>query len=370
MKTGVVGPFPPYRGGIAQFSMKLLETLSSCFPGEEFVPLSFRRLYPSLLFPGTSQMEPESVEREDSVERLVDSCNPLSWISCRNSLKRRGFQRMIIQWWHPFFAPSLMASIPGSIPSAAVCHNVIPHESFPMAGRLANGFLNRMRLSVVHSGSDLELAESMQLETRILRLYLPIYDQYASPDVSRDEARAELGYSENTRLVLFFGLVRSYKGVQDLVRAMGSLPEDVRLLIVGECYSDRREIMGIISSLGLSRRIRWIDRFVRDEEIPLYFRAADVVALPYRHATQSAVAQIALSFEKVLVLTDTGGLSELVTPGETGYLARPWSPSSIAESILSAFQLLPDPRTAEKIRAMARSFSWENYARELMDALS
>lgn len=370
MKTGVVGPFPPYRGGIAQFSMKLLDTLSSCFPGEEFVPLSFRRLYPALLFPGTSQMEPENGEREDSVERLVNSCNPLSWISCRNSLKNRGFHRMIIQWWHPFFAPSLMASIPGSIPSAAICHNVIPHESFPMAGKLASGFLRRMKVAVVHSGSDFDAAKSMGLETRVLRLYLPIYDQYSRPDVSRDEAREQLGYPGSTRLVLFFGLVRPYKGVQDLVRAMGSLPEDVHLLIVGECYSDRREIMGIISSLGLSRRIRWIDRFVRDKEIPLYFRASDVVALPYRHATQSAVAQIALSFEKVLVLTDTGGLSELVTPGETGFLAHPWSPSSIAESILSAFELLPDPGTAERIRALARSFSWENYAKELMGALT
>ncbi|MBN2586195.1 MAG: glycosyltransferase [Candidatus Fermentibacteraceae bacterium] len=369
MKTGIVAPFPPYRGGIAQFSMKLLQTLSSCYPEDEFIPLSYRRLYPSLLFPGTSQLEPGTSVMEKGAERLVDSCNPLVWLSTRSSLERRGFNRMIIQWWHPFFAPSLMASIPSSIPSASICHNVIPHESFPMAGKLSRRFLGRMKLAVVHSGTDLEEAESLDLGTRLLQLYHPIYDQYVDPDMTRQKARDQLGYSGKTRLVLFFGLVRSYKGVQDLVRAMGSLPEDILLLIVGECYSDRREIMDIISSLGLSRRIMWIDRFVPDEEVPVYFNAADIVALPYRQATQSGVAQIALSFGKVLVLTDTGGLSELVEPGSTGYLAQPWSPSSVAESILEAFNLLMDPLTGERIHRKAASFSWENYARKLMEAL-
>jgi glycosyltransferase involved in cell wall biosynthesis len=262
-----------------------------------------------------------------------------------------------------------MASIPAALPSAAICHNVIPHESFPFAGRLARRFLGRMRLSVVHSSTDLEEARSLELGNRLIQLYHPIYDQYVDPDMDREKARDILGYSGASRLVLFFGLVRSYKGVQDLVRAMGSLPEDIMLLIVGECYSDRREILDTISSMGLSNRIRWIDRFVPDDEVPVYFNAADVVALPYRHATQSGVAQIALAFEKVLVLTDTGGLSELVDPGSTGYLARPWSPSSIAGSIMSAFGLLQDPGTPGRIRSKAESFSWENYARSVMESL-
>lgn len=370
MKTGIVGPFPPYRGGIAQFSRKLLDTLVQCYPGDQFVPVSFSRLYPSVLFPGTSQMEPGTFDQEAGAKRLIDSCNPLAWISARNYVESAGFHRMILQWWHPFFAPSMMASIPGSIPSAAICHNVVPHESFPLAKKLARRFLGRMALTVVHSGSDMEQSSSLGLNAKTIQLYHPIYDQYRDPAITREGARDRLGYSRNARLVLFFGLVRSYKGVQDLVRAMASLPEDILLLIVGESYSDRREILDIISSMGLSRRTRWIDRFVPDDEVAVYFNAADVVVLPYRHATQSGVAQIALSFGRVLVLTDTGGLSELVDEGSTGFLAEPWSPSSIAGSIGSAFELLLDPGTGERIERKAASFSWENYARRLMEELA
>lgn len=370
MRIGIVGPFPPYRGGIAQFSMKLLDTLVQCHPDDDFVPLSYSRLYPSILFPGTSQMEPGAPVDGEGPSRIIDSCNPLAWLSARTALEEGRYDRMIIQWWHPFFAPSLMASIPGAIPSAAVCHNVVPHESVLLARKLARRFLGRMRLAVVHSGTDMEEARSLGMDTRILKLYHPIYDQYHDPHLNREMSREKLGYSGKARLVLFFGLVRSYKGVQDLVRAMGSLPEDVLLLIVGESYSDRRGILDIISNMGLSRRIRWIDRFVPDSEVAVYFEAADVVVLPYRHATQSGVAQIALSFGKVLVLTDTGGLSELVDAGSTGYLAEPWSPSSIAESVEAAFSLLLDPGTEDRVRRKAASFSWEEYARELMESLA
>ncbi len=369
MRVGIVGPFPPYRGGIAQFSQRMLETLQSSFPEDEFIKISYRRLYPSILFPGTSQMEPGTDDPGKPTAPNIDSCNPLAWITARGALEDMGLDSMVIQWWHPFFAPALLASLPGRIPSAAICHNVVPHESFPLSGFLAGRFLSRMKLSVVHSESDLEEAERLELPGRLMRLYHPVYDQYRNPDIDREKARIRLGYSRGTRLILFFGLVRPYKGVQDLVRAMSSLPDDVQLLIVGECYSHRREIVETITSLDLSERIRWIDRFVPDDEVAVYFQAADVVALPYRHATQSGVAQIAISFGRVLVLTETGGLGELVDSGSTGYLAQPWSPVSLSESIISSFELLSDPNTESRIMNKASDFSWERYARKVMEAL-
>ncbi|MCD4775159.1 MAG: glycosyltransferase [Candidatus Aegiribacteria sp.] len=369
MKTGVVGPFPPYRGGIAQFSMRLLETLKYNFPEHDFIPISYRKLYPSMLFPGTSQLEPETEHNGDEIISLIDSCNPFRWMSSRDYFKKSEFDNLIIQWWHPFFAPSVLASIPSSIPSAAICHNVIPHESFPFAGKLSRNFLDRMKLAVVHSETDLEKAASLDLNAELLKLYHPVYDQYNNPEVTREYSRKKLGYSETERLILFFGLVRPYKGIQDLVRSMSSLPNDISLLIVGECYADKREITSVISSLKLSHRIKWIDEFVPDDDIAMYFNAADIVTLPYRSATQSGVAQIALSFGRILVLTDTGGLSELVDPGSTGFLAQPWSPSSLAESILAAFELASDPDTKSRIRLKASSFSWETYAEELVKKL-
>jgi len=369
MKTGIVGPFPPYRGGIAQFSMKLLQTLKSTYPQDDFIPLSYSRLYPSLLFPGTSQLEPQHKLRTDGPSGLIDSCNPFKWISARKYLRKGGFDHLIVQWWHPFFAPSLLASIPSDIPSTAICHNVVPHESVPFTRKLSKSFLKRMKVISVHSGADLEDAESLNLKAKLLRLYHPIYDQYNNPDVTRKDARRILDYPEAARLILFFGLVRPYKGIEDLVRSMSFLPDDISLLIVGECYSDRQEIMSMISSLELSNRIRWIDEFVPDDDVALYFNAADIVTLPYRSATQSGVAQIALSFGRVLVLTDTGGLSELVDAGSTGFLSEPWSPSSLAESILAAFELAYDPATEDRIQKKADSFSWETYAQTLMNSL-
>jgi len=369
MKTGVIGPFPPYRGGIAQFSMRLLETLISGFPEHDFVPVSYRRLYPSILFPGTSQLEPDKNTVHDNTQRLIDSCNPFNWMSSRNYLSHSGFDSLIVQWWHPFFAPALLASIPRSIPRTAVCHNVIPHESFPFAGKLSRNFLNSMDLVVVHSETDFQAAETLDLNAGLLKLYHPLYDQYNNPEVTRENSRKKLGYSEKARLVLFFGLIRSYKGVLDLVRSMNFLPDNISLLIAGECYSDRHEITSSISSLNLTSRIRWIDKFVPDSDVATYFNAADVVALPYRSASQSGVAQIALSFGKVLVLTDTGGLAELVDQGSTGVLAQAWSPSSIAESILTAFELQSNPETKYRIRAKASSFSWEAYVEKLMEKI-
>jgi len=373
MKTAVIGPFPPFRGGIAQFSRRLLETLISVFPCDEHVPVSYRRLYPGFLFPGTSQKDPEgggSLTTEPVPEKLLDSMLPWIWPGTRRILSRRAFDRMIVQWWHPFFAPCLSMSLPRGVRSAAVCHNVMPHEGFPMGRKLASSFLRRMDLLVVHSAADAEEAERIAGPDRVLRLYHPLYDQYLPYSRGRGASRERLGYSEEDMVVLFFGLVRPYKGLEDLIAAAAMLSTEVKLLIAGESYMDRDHILSSIDAAGLSGRVRWDDRFIPDSEVSNYFEAADVVALPYRSATQSGVAQIALSFGKPLVLTDTGGLGELINEGSTGFLAPAGSPDGIAAAIASCLRLSLDPRSRERVLQKSLEFSWEEYASSLMKALS
>ncbi len=369
MKIAVVGPFPPYRGGIAQFTSRLHDTLTERYPEHTFIPVSFNRLYPSFLFPGTSQMEPLEGQSSSEAVKLLDSCNPMRWISARRFFRKHSFDWIITQWWHPFFAPALLNSIPGDIRTAAICHNVLPHEDFPLSRRFTYRLINRMDLLVTHSASDLDEIESIIGGSDTLKLYLPLYNQYLNNDMDRNSARQELGYSANAQIVLFFGLIRPYKGLLDLIEAMKLLPRRISLLIVGECYSDKPEILKTIKSEELSGRVRWIDEFVPDNQVAKYFLASDVVTLPYRHATQSAVAQIALSFGRVLVLTDTGGLSELVDVGNTGFLAETDSSTSIAESILAGFELLSDPDLPERINKKASEFSWTLYAQRLMRRL-
>ena len=373
MRTAVIGPFPPYRGGIAQFSGKLLSALRDRSPDDVTYAVSYSRLYPSLLFPGRSQFEPGAADSfgEDGADRFIDSTSPLRWAGTRRKLEEFAFDRMIIQWWHPFFAPSLLRSLPGGtkIRRAAVCHNVFPHEPFPFGRALSRSLLSRMDLLVVHSESDMELAESISAAVPVLRLYHPLYDQYLDASVDRAEARRAFGYTDADRVVLFFGLIRPYKGLSDLIGACSLLPPDVKLLIAGESYMDHDEIRIQIESAGLGNRVLWRDSFIPDSEVASFFKAADVVALPYRSATQSGVAQIALSFGKPLVLTRTGGLPDLVDEGSTGALAEPCDVPDIARAVMEVLELSGNDGICDAIHVKSCEFGWDVYADRLMEAL-
>jgi len=362
MRLALIGPFPPYRGGIAQFTKLLSASFESA--GDSVIRITYRRLYPSLLFPGKSQIDGDSPFSDDPI-RLIDSVLPVRWASARKFLRSLDVDGILVQWWHPFFAPALRGSLPPEISCAAICHNILPHESFPLAHSLLRGFLKRMKLVVTHSRSDEEAALGVFSELNILKLYLPLYDQYTNGGKSRDLVRNELGYDSEDNVILFFGLVRPYKGLMDLLHAVKELPRTVKLLVVGECYSDREALTREMLSTELQERVQWIDRFVPDSEVAGYFRASDAVALPYRHATQSAVAQIALAFRKPLVLTRTGGLSEVIDEGKTGFLIPPRDPAALAEGIRKALVLGGTAGIEERITRKATEFTWEGYVSQI-----
>lgn len=367
MRLALAGPFPPWRGGIAQFTLRLEQALAGSV---DTARISFSRLYPGFLFPGTSQLEPGAVANLEA-EVLLDSSNPLSWPGSARRTARLGARAVIAQYWHPFFAPSLALGLPPprALPRVAVCHNVLPHDRFPFAASLARAFLGSCGLLVVHGAPDADEARSVAPGARVLRLFHPVYDQYVRPDGSAAAARASLGLDPDRRIVLFFGLVRPYKGLEDLLEAVAILGDGADLLVAGEAYSGREALHARMEKPDLAGRVRWIDRFIPDGEVDALFRAADVVALPYRSATQSGVAQIALAFRKPLVLTRTGGLPELVEEGRTGCLAEPGDPDSIAAALEAAFELAAEPGTARAVAETAARFGWDEYARRLLEAL-
>ena len=364
MRLALVGPFPPFRGGIAQFT----DMLSSAFEryGDTVERISYRRLYPSLIFPGKSQTDLESPCPHKSLP-LMDSVLPNRWAQARKRIRSLNPDGILTQWWHPFFAPGLIRSLPPEIPSGAICHNILPHESFPMAKWLTRRFLKRNDLIVTHSNTDRIMAQELSGRDCLLRLYLPLYDQYLESPISRAEARRELGYGEGDRVLLFFGLIRPYKGLADLIEAAEMMGTEIKLLIVGECYSGCRELEQRLENSSLEERVVWVDEFVPDTEVARFFRAADLVVLPYRHSTQSAVAQTALAFRKPLVLTETGGLSEVVDEGSTGFLVPPEDPAALAEGILRGIELARETGLGERIAAKAGQFSWDEYVRRVRD---
>ncbi|MBC8428827.1 MAG: glycosyltransferase [FCB group bacterium] len=365
----IAGPFPPYRGGIAQFSSMLLDSLKETYADHSFMPISFSRLYPSILFPGKTQYTEETSTIKSEVPAILNSTNPFAWKKSRTFFAENEIDAVVLQWWHPFFAPVLHYSIPPNTLKIAICHNVSPHEGFPWGKTLTQSFLRNMDYAVVHGNSSFTEASSFIPPGKLIKLFHPVYNQYLNDDITFTSAREKLGYSTNDKILLFFGLIRPYKGVIDLLDAVTTLPPDIKLLIVGEAYSGSDEIRAKISQAGLSGRVQWISRFVPDKDVALYFNCADAVVLPYRTATQSGVAQIALSFRKPLVLTDTGDLKELIDTGSTGFLSKPSSPTDLSGAILRCLELSEDPGLANRIAQKAGEFSWDLYSNTLMEKI-
>lgn len=353
MKILLLSPFPPFRGGIAQFGSRLLPALREL--NHEVAGINYSHLYPDFLFPGKTQLENSNL----SPEGILHGYNPLEWISARKKLRAYNADLVISQWWHPFFAPCLSASIPPEVRKVAVCHNIIPHETFPFARALAKRFLKEQYLLAVHSkGAE---RDGTAMGGKVVRLFIPVYDQYRNTGLPRKEARLRLGLNDNQTALLFFGLIRDYKGLDILIKAAEMLPDNFRIIAAGENYT---------SNEYFSERLFLKNAFIPDTEVGTWFNAADIVVLPYRSATQSAVAQIAISFAKPLVVTPTGGLPEVVEQGVTGTVAECISPEAVAKAINQCSSFCSDPRTVERIREKAENFSWISYAAKLMEALS
>jgi glycosyltransferase involved in cell wall biosynthesis len=353
MKIALISPLPPYRGGIAQFGRMLAAAFEerNC----EVTGINYTHLYPGFLFPGKTQFE----EGYSCAKGLVHSYQPFSWRKTRQVIINMNPDLVVSQWWHPFFAPCLSAIVPRSIKSAAVCHNIVPHESFPLAGMLSKHFFNRQNILAVHS----KQAEEQALATgrKVVRLFHPVYDQYKKTGLPRQAARDRLGIKENEKALLFFGLVRDYKGLDILVEACGLLPGNYRIIAAGENYTNH--------SFD-SSRLLWNNSYIPDSDVGTWFNAADMVVLPYRRASQSGIAQIALSFRKPLVVTDTGGLPETVTDGVTGTVAEHVTPRSIADAVLKCSSLIDKENTLKSIALKAEGFSWDSYAEKLLEAVS
>ena len=367
MRVALIGPFPPYRGGIAQFTGILANTIEDL--GNEVLRVSFSRLYPGILFPGTSQFDPEEDCPYPPSRRVVDSCWPPSWRRARKLIEASRPDLVIAKWWHPFFAPSLMRVIPRGLSSRAVlvCHNVLPHEGFPFAVTLFRRLLDRASNIVVHSEEDAARARAIMPDAVVRKLHFPVYSQYDNPNVTKASAREQLGLRPDSIVALYFGLIRPYKGVSDAIEAIEGIADSrLELLVVGESYSGGRELRERMERSPIAGRMRRVDRFVRSDEVAVFFEAADIVVLPYRHATQSAVAPVALAFCKPLVMTRTGGLAELVDEGSTGFLAEPCNPADLRKAIESCIELTEDPALEERIAEFSMRFDWPSYAKSLL----
>lgn len=364
----LIGPTYPYRGGIAHYNTCLIRELSKT---ADVTAVNFSRLYPGFLFPGKTQLDESGRPFTAESARLIDSINPFTWIRAGWRAARSRPDFVLVQWWHPFFAPAmftvcLVLRIMRRKRIIFICHNVLPHEKSlvdrilaGVAFSLAGGFL-------VQSNEDREKLLGIRRHAPVAVHPHPIYDFFAAGTLGREEARRAIGEGDGP-LLLFFGYVRRYKGLSYLIEAMPLIRERVpaRLLVVGEFYEDRAPYEALAARLGVAAAVRFEDRYVGNEEVESFFVASDLVILPYVSATQSGIVQIALAFDRPLVVTAVGGLPEAVAPGTTGFVVPPRDPAALAASVIRFFDEGWAAKMAPHFESEKKRFSWAAMVRSV-----
>lgn len=359
MRYCVVGPVYPLRGGIAHHTTLLCRHLAE---KHEVHAIAFERLYPAILFPGKSQADPSAKPCTFRSSLLIDSLDPRTWAGASELVRNLAADWVLIQWWQPLLAPCLayIASRARAQSRVAfICHNIKPHEWVPLARMLSLWALRHGDGFIVHSEQDRQALESLLPRRAVRKTIHPEYELFPISGLAKDKARARLGIEG--RMVLFFGLVRKYKGLMDLIAAMPLLKNcDVVCLVAGEFYDKKAKYDARIRRLGFAAaKVRMVDRYIPNEEVETYFAAADIVVLPYRMATQSGVVQIAFRFGRPVIATSVGGLPESIDDGRTGLLAPPQNPEALAAAIDRYFDESLESRFNAEIRRDAGRFSWD-----------
>lgn len=375
MKTvKIIGPAYPYRGGIATTNERLAQEFTSLGYNVEIE--TFILQYPSFLFPGKTQYNDKSAPENLKIKRTINSVNPLNWFKVGRRIRREKPDMVIIRYWMPFLAPCL-GTIAGIIRNnkhtiiICLADNIVPHEHRPGDGLLTNYFIQRIHGLIAMSQSVLEEAKTFSKNIATGYCPHPIFDNYGER-LTFEEAKQKLNLNPDIRYLLFFGFIRDYKGLDLLINAFADerLREfRVKLLIAGEYYSSSEPYLTLIKELNLEDRIELRTDFIPDDEVNLYFSAADMVVQPYKSATQSGVTQVGYHFNKPMLVTNVGGLSEIIPDGKIGYVVEP-DVSSIADALVDFFV---NNRIAEfeaNIVEEKKKFSWSNLVQTFLSVYS
>ncbi len=364
MKFCVIGPTYPYRGGIAHFTTMLVSHLRRSHDVSFY---SFSKSYPRLLFPGNPEKDPSTRLLRTDCEYLLRPLNPFTWLRALKLMREERPEVVVLQWWVPFWTPMLMtiSSFVKRFTASKIlfiCHHISPPDGGPFDLLLARNVLLTGDYFIVMSDHDYAQLRAVLPRANIRKAFLPTYDMFDLYTPSREEAKRRLGISNEEKTVLFFGFVRRYKGLRYLIEAMPEVLDrlPVRLLIVGEFWEEERFYMEAIDRLGIREHVSVVNAYVPNEEVGLYFAAANVVVLPYLEATQSGVLQMAYAFGKPVIVTSAGGLAEVVRDGETGLVVPPKDSSALTEAIVRYFEKELEASFAGKIAQDKDTFAWIN----------
>lgn len=365
MRICIVGPYPPFRGGIAKFNYYLAKQLQS--KAHQLVIINFKKQYPHFLFPGKKQIADEIINDEKiSSVRVLTPYDPFSFKKSLIEIEKVKPDIVIFAYWIPFMAPAyswLAKRIKKkSVKTAALLHNIQFHEKWPAGNLLSRLFLKQIDLTITLSDTVKREVSGMVSSKQMINAFHPLYKSFDNRRYDAHSAMKELGL-EKKIVLLFFGFIKPYKGLDILMKAFAKLSREIvnlHLLIVGEVYGSSKSYDEMINHYKLEDKCTFIKKFVPDNEIEKYFKAAKVLILPYIHATQSGVLQIAYSMKVGVVVTPVGSLPDMVDNGKTGIVAADTTVDSLVDAI-KKYLRIDNGIVKKNIEKKNAQYSWETF---------
>ena len=369
MKISILSVAPPYRGGISEQTYHLFNNLKN---DHDVDIINFKRQYPQFLFPGKTQYD-ENLKTNllDNNHRLVDTINPLSWLNTSKFIIDNTPDLLIMRFWNPFFSIShghIIKKVKKALPTTkviAICDNIMPHE---------RGSLDKTLIKSLFKNIDGFVVMSNQVEQELLKMspdsiYKKVFHPIAHKvqPYTKEIAKQDLEINSQ-RVLLFFGFIRDYKGLDILIRSNKYLKnnlDDYNIIICGECYGDRKKYIEMISQFSSNSEIRWIDQYISEDLSAKYFAAADAVVLPYKSASQSGVIPLSYSYNTPVIASDISGIKEMIKDKETGLLCKWNDEIDLSDKIIQFFNSKANYET--NIIEFREQFSWKHFTNQIFN---
>jgi len=362
MKVVIVGPAYPYRGGIALFNERLAKAFQE--NGDEVEIVTFKLQYPSFLFPGKTQFSQTDPPKGLTISRKINSVNPVSWSITGKTIKNKQPDLVIFAYWLPFMAPCFgtIAKIVAKNKHTKIIglvHNIVPHEKRKGDTSLSNYFVKHVDGFIALSKSVYDDLSKFSNKPKKITPH-PLYDSFGE-EIPKQEALKKLNLDKTYNYLLFFGIIRKYKGLDILLKAIADeriKNQKIKVIIAGEFYEDKQPYLQIIKDSQIENNVILIDEFIPDDEVSNYFCAADMVVQPYKHATQSGVTQIAYHFNKPMLVTNVGGLAEMIPHEKVGYVTES-NEEAVANSIVDFYENNRGVEFLKGVQIEKQKYTWD-----------
>lgn len=372
-KWVLIGPVYPFKGGISHYTGLMYRALSK---EHDVAMISYKMQYPKFLFKREQRDYTNDTFRVEGTRFLINTANPFNIFKVAGDIIKMKPDKVIIQWWHPYFAPCYRI-LTGRLKRAGIeityiCHNVFPHERFPMDKKLTRMALKNGDRYILHAQGEVKDLLSIRPDASYKVQVHPTYSAFNFENMDTKTARKKLSIPDDEKIMLFFGFVREYKGLKHLINAVDILKREYftkekmpLLYVVGDFDGNKDEYVKRIEELKISDDIVIVDGYVPDKEVEKYFSASDLVVLPYESATQSGIVQIAYGFRKPVIVTRVGGLPEVVEDGVTGVIIEPFDDRALADAIYKYFSENKKDDYIRGIRDREYRFSWDRMTEAL-----